>query len=328
MAGSPVAPRVGAQVTVKYGQLTPPSVSDSAILIADAKGWFAEQGIKLDVVAFDTAGNMTSPLGTNQIDAGGGSVGAGLFNAVARGVPISIVADKGTTSPGHGYLGLVVRKALMDSGQVKAVADLKGKRIALSANAIAPEVALSDLLRSGSLTMADVTIVPLAFPDMVVALTNGTIDAAEPIEPFLTDEVAKGAGALYQRADAYSPNSQNAVLLYSPAFTAKTDVATRFMTAYLKGARLYADAFDKKDPAARVDVVNILSAATSLKDPALYDQVAMPGLATDGKVNTESLQAQQQYYMQSGQQQTALDLGKLVNSTFAESAAAQLGPYR
>lgn len=325
-AASPVAS--GSEVVVKYGQLSPPSVSDSGILIADARGYFAEQGIRLEVVSFDTAGNMTSPLGTNQIDAGGGSVGAGLFNAVARGVPISIVADKGTTSSGHGYLGLVVRKVLMDSGEVKSVADLKGKRIALSSAAIAPEVALADLLRSGGLTMADVSIVPLAFPDMVVALTNGTIDAAEPIEPFLTDEVAKGAGAVFKRADEYSPDSQNAVLLFSPAFAAKTDVATRFMVAYLKGARLYADAFDKKDPAVRADVITILSARTSLKDPALYDRVAMPGLSPDGRVNSASLEAQQQYYMSSGQQQTALDLSKLVNSSFAESGVKTLGPYR
>ncbi|HEY0581902.1 MAG TPA: ABC transporter substrate-binding protein [Chloroflexota bacterium] len=315
-------------VTVKYGQLTPPSVSDSGVLIANAKGWFAEQGIKLDVVSFDTAGNMTSPLGTNQIDAGGGSVGAGLFNAVARGVPIVIVADKGTTSPGHGYLGLVVRKALVESGQVKTVADLKGKKIALSSTAIAPEVALADLLKTAGLTTADVDIVPLAFPDMVVALANGTIDAAEPIEPFLTDQVTKGAGVVFKRADEYSPNSQNAVLLYSPGFAANKDVATRFMVAYLKGARLYADAFDKKDTVARTEVIGLLSQLTSLKDPALYDKVAMPGLAPDGRVNAESLQQQQQYYLGTGQQQTALEVNKVVDASFAEAAAAQLGPYR
>jgi NitT/TauT family transport system substrate-binding protein len=315
-------------VVVKYGQLTPPSVSDSGVLIANAKGWFAEEGINLDLVPFDTAGNMTSPLSTNQIDAGGGSIGAGLFNAVARGVPIVIAADKGTTSAKHGYLGLVVRKALVDGGQFKSMADLKGKKIALSGPAIAPEVALSNLLSAEGMSMSDVDIVQMGFPDMVVAMTNGTIDAAEPIEPFLTDEVTKGAGVLYKRADEYSPDSQNAVVLFSPAFAANTDLATRFMVAYLKGTRLYADAFDKQDASARSDVVSILSQVTSLKDPALYNQVAMPGLAPDGHVNVESLQQQQQYYLSHGQQETQIDMSKVVNASFAASASAQLGPWK
>jgi NitT/TauT family transport system substrate-binding protein len=330
-SGAPTAPTSAQStqpVVVKYGQLTPPSVSDSGVLIANAKGWFAEEGLNLDVVPFDTAGNMTSPLSTNQIDAGGGSIGAGLFNAVARGVPIVIAADKGTTSTNHGYLGLVVRKALVDGGQFKSMADLKGKKIALSGPAIAPEVALANLLASEGMSMNDVETVQLAFPDMVVALTNGTIDAAEPIEPFLTDEVTKGAGVLYKRADEYSPDSQNAVVLFSPGFAANTDLATRFMVAYLKGTRLYADAFDKQDPSVRSDVISILSQVTSLKDPAVYNQVAMPGLSTDGRVNVDSLQQQQEYYMSRGQQQSAIDMSKVVNASFAESASAQLGPWK
>ncbi|MHB8618169.1 MAG: ABC transporter substrate-binding protein [Chloroflexota bacterium] len=321
------APASANLATIRYGELNP-SVSDSGMLIAEAKGWFAQEGIRIQNVPFDTAAKMIAPLGTNQLDAGGGAIGAGLFNAVARGVRITVVADKASTPPGHGYQGLVVRKDLVDSGRFKTVADLKGMKIALAATAIGPEISLADLLKEGGLTVKDVDIVPLPFADMVTALANKSIDAAQPLEPFLTDEVQKGVGVLYKRSDQYAPNQQIGAILFSPKLAKNRDLATRFMVAYLKGVRLYNDAFDKKEPQARQDVINILMKGTKMKNRALYDKMVMPGLNPNGAVNVADLKAQQKYYLAAGEQQKPVDIAKVVDLSFANAAAHKLGTYK
>src|SRR5881409_3647761 len=84
----PTATPASAPVTVKFGQVG--TISDAAIFIADAKGYFKEQGIALDLQTFQSAANMTTPLGTGELDAGGGAPSAGLFNAIGRGVNIRI----------------------------------------------------------------------------------------------------------------------------------------------------------------------------------------------------------------------------------------------
>jgi NitT/TauT family transport system substrate-binding protein len=132
---------------------------------------------------------------------------------------------------------------------------------------------------------------------------------------------------LFARTDKYQPNEQFAVLMYSPGFAKNDKLATGFMTAYLKGVRYYNDAFDKKDPKARQEVIDILAAKTTLKDKALYDKVVMPGLDPDGKVNVADLELQQQYYISAGEQQQPTDFKKLVNMSFADAAAKQLGAY-
>ncbi len=305
------------------------SVSDAGFFIANDKGYFRDQGIELEISRFDSAARMVAFLGTGQLDVGGGAPGAGLFNAMARDIPLKIVADKGHIAPGHGFEAIIVRKELWDKGAFKSVADFRGKRIALSARDIVPEVDLDTFLRTGGLTVNDVDVVTMAFGDMGVALGNGSIDAVQAIEPFVTQMVEKGIGVIWKRNDEVVPHQQVAVVLYSPKFASyKPGLARKFMLAYLRGVRDYNDAFIKKDPAAKKEVVQILVRNTAVKDPALYDKMVMPGLDPKGRVNLDALIVQQNWFLNKGSQKVRVDLSKAVDNQYVDWAVQQLGPYQ
>lgn len=310
-------------VTLKYGQIG--GVSDAAIFLADAKGFFTEEGITLQATPFQSAALMVTPLGTGELDAGGGAPSAGLFNAIDRGVKMRIVADKGSLSPGHGYEAVIVRKGLADT--VKSAKDMKGLKISIAARDIVPEYSLDAYLRTGGLTVKDVTIVTLAFPDMIAAIANAAVDVAVPIEPTATRILDAGTGVLITRTDVIVPNEQTAVILYSEKLAQNKDAAVRFMKAYLKGARFYADAFDKKDPAKRKEAVEILAKATKL-DVALFDKMVLPGIDPNGNVNAKSLDDAQQYFVAKGSQPKPIDMSKVVDLSFAQEAVKQLGTYK
>ncbi len=312
--------------TVRFGSLTP-SASDAGWLIARAKGYLAEQHITIDVTRFSNGSELVPPLGTNQLDVGGGAPNAGLFNAVARDVQLFIVADKGSTPPGYGFQAFVVRKDLVDGGKFKSPADLKGMKVALPQRGQSGEVSLVEILKQGGLTLADVDLTVLPFVDHAAAYANKNIDAGTYIEPFITDSVAKGLVSVWQRGDQYAPNQQVAAVQYAPAFAKKTDLASRFMLAYLKGVRLYNDAFAKKEPAARTEVIDILARETTLKEKSLYDKMGLPGLNPNGTVNVADLKHQQEYYLGAGLQKNTADIDKLVDNSFAAAAVKQLGVY-
>jgi NitT/TauT family transport system substrate-binding protein len=319
----PTASASPTPVTIKFGQVG--SVSDAAIFIADAKGYFKEQGITLESVPFTSAAQMVAPLGTNDLQAGGGAPSAGLYNAVDRGVQVRIVADKGSLTPGHGYEAVIVRKGLTDT--VKSAKDMKGLKISIAARDIVPEYSLDTYLKTGGLTIKDVEVVPLAFPDMIPAMANGAIDVAIPTEPTATRILDAGTGTLITRTDVVVPGEQTAVILFSEKFAQDKDAATRFMVAYLRGARFYTDAFDKKDPAKRTEAIDIISRATRL-DVTLINRVVMPGIDPNGKVNVESLDAAQKYFVAKGTQTKALDMSKIVDQSFAQEAVKRLGAYQ
>src|SRR5438477_1898383 len=216
--------------------------SDVGFFIADKKGYFREEGISVSFTEFDSGARMVAPLGTGQLDVGAGSVSAGLYNAVARGIDIKIVADKGSTPPGYGFQPLLVRKDLVDSGRYKTLKDLKGMKIAGSAPGSASTSTLNEALKQGGLKYADVERVFMGFPQHVLALQNKAVDAAMTTEPSATRAVQSGAAVRVMGDDQIYPNHQLAVVLYSGEFAARTDVARRFMRAYLKGVRDYNDA--------------------------------------------------------------------------------------
>src|SRR3990172_19940 len=111
--------------TVKVGTVL--HVSDAGIFIALEKGYFKEQGIETEMPRFRSAGDMMAPLGTGELHVVGGGINPGLYNAIARGIQIIAVADKGSLSPGRGYLSIVVRKDLLDNKKVTSIKDLKGR---------------------------------------------------------------------------------------------------------------------------------------------------------------------------------------------------------
>jgi NitT/TauT family transport system substrate-binding protein len=272
---------------------------------------------------------MVAPLGAGQLDVGAGSHSAGLNNAIARGVDIKLVADKGSALPGHGFQGLLFRKELVDSGRVRTPADLRGMKVGLSARGISVEVAMVTWLQRSGLSMNDVEPVEMGFPDQIPAMGNGSLDATISIEPFLTRIVDTGAGVVYQRTDELIPGYQVAEVFYSGQFMrAQPEIARRFMVAYLRGVRYYNDGFDGGDAAKRQETVAILTRNTTVKDPALYDRMVMPGLAADGRLNVASLAEDQDYFLAAGLQQQRIDINTLVDHSFADAAAQALGPYR
>jgi NitT/TauT family transport system substrate-binding protein len=273
---------------------------------------------------------MVAPLASNQLEVGGGAPSAGLYNALRSGVNVRIVADKGhsdPTPPGFPVSIYLVRKALVDQGVVQGIADLRGRRYAQPARGISPELDLVAFLREGGLTPQDLDTTIMGFPDMVPAFGNDNLDFVFSVEPFATILLNQGIVSLMKYDYEINPYHQVAVLLYSPDFS-QSDLAVKFMTAYLKGVRLYNDAFLKRESGARERTISALIEHTPVKNRALYDQMTLSALDPDGRMNLQSFDQQQDYFISTGTQQARVDLQGFIDLQHAEAAARQLGPYR
>ncbi len=325
---SQAAPAAAGSLTkVRYGDLK--ALGDCGIYIAVEQGFFKEQGLDVEITSFDSAANMVAPLGAGQLDAAGGAISAGLFNAFNRNIPMKIVADKGhsePTPPGFPVSVFLTRKALFDGGQVKSAADLKGHKFGWVAKGISTELDLAAFLKSGGLTVNDVDLTQMGFPDMVSAMASGGIDACAPPEPFVTNMLGKDIASAIGYDYQVNPRNQVAAILYGADF-AKGDAASRFMIAYVRAVRLYNDATLKKNAQAKQKFVDASVKYTTVKDPALYDRMAPQGLDPDGKLNVDSIRAQQDFFLNAGTQQARVNLDNYIDTHYAADAVKQLGPY-
>ena len=305
-----------------------PAMSTAGLFIAYEKGYFAEQGINLVMQQIPRAGAQMVPfLATGQLMVGCGNLNAGLYNAIANDIPLKVVADKGTVTPAHGYLALIIRKAHIDSGRYKVLKDLKGMTIALTARGVSQEIVVDKYLKKAGLTLDDVKFVNLSWADMNVALANGAIDATIQVEPLVAQAVEKGIAVRIMGDDEVYPNQQSAVIMYSPIFIEKQpELAKAFMIAYVKGMRDYNDAFEKN--MGKEDVIKILMKHTKVKDRETYNKVATVGLHHDGMLNVATMKQDAQWLYEKGYVKQQPDIENITDLSYVNYAVKQLGPYK
>ena len=308
------------------------TMSDVGYYVADAMGYFKDEGIEVTMTPFNSAAQMMAPLGIGDLDVGGGTVSAGFYNSIGRGINTKIVADQSSMKPGYGYSSLMVRKDLVDSGRYKTIADLKGMKVAIGAPGTGTASALNETLKTGGLKYSDVEVVYLGFPEHLPAFLNKGIDAALSNEPTMTLEIEQGAAVRIVGNDVTYPDQQTAVVFYSERFIKnRHDVAERFMRAYIRGVRLYNDAL--KDgrlagPSAN-QIIPILTKYTSTKDEAMFRRIIPSAVNPNGEVNLAGLKRDLAFFRELGLIESKdVSADGVVDGSFVKAAVGTLGPYK
>jgi NitT/TauT family transport system substrate-binding protein len=322
---APPIPRLKAPMTVKVG-FAAGSMSVAGVYVAIARGYYQEAGITNEFVALNSFNQLIGPIATGEVDIGSAGPSAALFNALERGVKIRLVADQNTVFPGHASIAMMVRKDLVDSGQVKSVADLKGRTFALAARRATMELDLLKALRQAGLTINDIKLVVMPFPQINAALAGKTIDAGWQLEPLVAAAVARNIAVRFKGLDEITPNRQNGIFVYSEKFAANQEAARAWMVAYVRGLRDYNDAVHKNRD--REFVIQTLMKFTSVKDRAPYDRIVLPGLHPDGELNVDSIREAYNEFKAAGDIKGEVNLDAVIDPSFVRHAVDVLGPYR
>lgn len=302
------------------------AASGAGFYIAKEKGYFADYNIEVEFAQFGNSDEMLPALASGDVDIAGGVSTASFFNAIAQGIDVKIIADKGHNVPGKSYFSFVIGNQMKDV--IKDYKDFKGKKIAVSSKNSIDEYIYWEMLKHAGLTKDDVEFVLLGdFGSMLGAIENGSVDAALQIEPLIAQGIENGFHIRFGDTTDYAPESQIAMVLGSPQFMNKEkNVSLRFMAAYLKGVRDYNDAFIKGE--GKAEIIDIMTKHTSLKDPALWEKVYVTGLDPDGKMFLDDVLKQYDAYKENGAISGEVDFDKAVDTSITEKAVEILGEYK
>jgi len=270
--------------TVHVGTVN--QASDAGLYVAIEKGYFAELGLKVELVTFTSAATMIAPLGSGELDVGGGAVSAGLWNADLRKVGIRAVADKGSTRAGWSYFSMVAKK----DGPIQRCEDLKGKNISNASLSNGVLHAIDLWLAKCGLSLKDVEVKTLGYPEVVPALINGGIAAGHLGEPLVSANLANGTIRVLARQDEMRPVDQVALLYFSEKFRAEREAARRFMVAYVRGIQDYLAAYAKGAPPADW-FIDAMMKHIRVKDRAVFASVTPAGLDQWGRMDLAAMRS-------------------------------------
>ncbi|MBX5491565.1 MAG: ABC transporter substrate-binding protein [Chloroflexi bacterium] len=289
LASAATAQQPRARVTI--GLL--PVIPSATIFVPRDKGYFAEEGVEVDWEMAQATSEALTQAAAGHLDLAQATVGAAVLNAFSSGLDLRIVAGMhGMPPEGPGGDPIVVRKDLYDSGAVRDPAGLRGRKVAFNAPGLFVEYGVDAAMRTVGLTIDDVEIQTIPFPDIPAAFNNGIIDAAFLPEPFATQTMERGLTV--QIIPDLLRGAQVTVLIAGRAFLQDRATAEAFMRGYLRGLRdLQRDGWGSPEHAAIIERYTRVPAATIQR---ILPQYADP----DGRINWDSLMDQQRFYLARG----------------------------
>lgn len=325
------APSTQSGATTEQGHLTKIKMgmgqgllSDAGVYIGIEQGYFREQGLELDIRRFGSGADQVALLSSGELDMQLGGISLPLYQAIERGGGMKVVADKGSTpGPEWDYIALAVRTDLIESGRVSRLEDLRGLTVTASGIGNSTEVGLKAGLARAGIRLDEETYIALTYGELAGAFSSYSIDAAMTGEPFVSQLENQGLAVRFMgNSELQGRGQQLGAVTYSRQFAVNTDLARRWMIAYVKGLRDYNDAFGPMQKN-RGQIIDMLIKHTSVKERGLYEQMRPAGLHPDGRLDLDYIRFEMNNYGVADR----LQLSQVVDASFLDYALAQLGPY-
>lgn len=220
-------PRSNEVSRVRVGYL--PSIAAAQMYIAVLNGYFEDEGLDVEIVEIYSAPEVIQALQARAIDIGFGVLPSVVL-AREKGVTVRSLVGSTTDSKFTKEHRIIVST----DSPVKSVDDLKGGSIALVAEPTSDGLSLFDFLKARGIDRSDLRFIKTPHPEMIVAVSSGSVDAAAAIEPFITMGLQAGQ---IRVLDYYYPDARTEVgtyIIHEDWQLSNVDVATRFTRAILR----------------------------------------------------------------------------------------------
>jgi NitT/TauT family transport system substrate-binding protein len=310
-------------MTVRVGMI--PSLAGAPLLVGGDLGLFERNGVQLEITPFtDTAAAMTQVV-AGHLDAGHITIGAASLNAFSRGTDLTIL-----NAGALGSSPLIVRKELVEDGNFRSLADLRGRRVAINTKGVLHEYVLYKVLQAGGLTFDDVEVPLLPWPEQIIAMGNKVIEAGIVVEPLASQAVERGVAIIYQPPDAatrgepwFAPGLQGAYMMANRRWAeANPTAATALAKSYVETARRIQGRRIFDDDAALAAIerwTKVTPEAVRRSTPSYF--------ALNGQVHVETLMDNQRYFIESGSTsyREPLPIERLHDARYIKAALAEIG---
>jgi NitT/TauT family transport system substrate-binding protein len=223
-----VSARAEGDDSLKIGYL--PATGHGKIFVAQERGYFAEEGLKVELVEFINSADGIAAIRSGKIDVGG-------FGTVAPLLQISTGADLRVIGGLMGEDASIITTP-EKAESLKKVADLKGKKVATIRLATGDVILRAAVHDAGLSWKDDLEIFELKGPGAVIeAVKNGQVDAGVVWGPHDASAINQGLKVVIVSADLYPGHPCCRLTVDGEQYQKRAADWKRFLRAVLKAER-------------------------------------------------------------------------------------------
>ncbi|MDI3522496.1 MAG: NitT/TauT family transport system substrate-binding protein [Bacillota bacterium] len=198
------------------------------LFLAKDKGFFTKHGLDVKLTVVQGLAERKQALAGNQVQ-GMATAQDVQVTLAAAGLPIKVVWALDESAGGDGILA---------KDDIKSVADLKGKTVALEVGSTSHLFLLTALQQAG-LSDQDVKIAQMSAADAGAAFVSGKVDAAVTWEPWLSKAVAQKKGHVLLSSQDLPGIIVDSVSLRSDFVAAHPEAVQGFVAALAEAMDYY-----------------------------------------------------------------------------------------
>ena len=308
---------------IKVGILS--LVSHSPSIIAEGKGYFAEQGLEVEFVPFQAAQPMAVAIASGDVDFGMTAMTAGLISLAEKGA-VKIIGGALQETPEIDGQKILVSKAAHEAG-VKTPGDLAGKRYGITTAGSSFHYMAHKIADKEGFERSALELVPLnAVPVVIASLKSGQIDAWS-IVPNIAAGLTK-SGEVFEigKVSDYIDGYQVTTVFTSADNVANNrELVEKYLAALSKGVADYNAAFVDKTMSDEdsTEVVGMIhkyvysDRPIDAADPAI--RAGAMRINEDAKLNVSSIEDQLEWFKSENLVPAEASMDKLVDTSFVET---------
>jgi NitT/TauT family transport system substrate-binding protein len=210
--------------------------------IAQEKGYFASEGLDVEIVYFDAAQPISVATASGDIDFGAVGLTGGFYSLGGQGA-LRIIAGFFSEAPGFRLITYLASNRAYSAG-LTSLKDLSGHSVAVTQIGSAIHYALGLAAEKYGVDLASVHIMPLqANANIASAIVGGQVDAALLNSFYAGPIVQRGDAKLLGVVGDETPWQMGAVFTATKTANERHDTVERFLKGYRRGAQDYFDAF-------------------------------------------------------------------------------------
>jgi NitT/TauT family transport system substrate-binding protein len=293
--------------------------SNSAMFVAMEKGYFAAEGLEVDLVSVENPAAMAAAVASGDVDFSSTGNTAATYALAGQGI-LRLIAAQAQEAPTFRNNVWVASRQAYDAG-LKTFADLPGHTYATTSFGSPGQYVLSLMARKMGFDASTLQVKAMqSSPNSAAALASGQVDCAAIPMTFVAKEVERGSIKVIGWVGDETPWQVGAVFTSSKIADERRDLVEHFLRAYRKGARDYHGAFTapngtRQDQATAPEILAIL--AKYLGQPLEQVSLSIPYIDAQAALDRKDILNQVAWYKSQNMLKDNVDASRIIDLRYA-----------
>ncbi|HEY3919715.1 MAG TPA: ABC transporter substrate-binding protein [Stellaceae bacterium] len=297
------------------------SLASIALVVANAKGYFKEQGLDATLVPFDAAQPIAIAATSGDVDFGSTGL-TDAFCVLANQGALKIIGGDTNEQPGFHSLGFLASNQAYAAG-VRSVGDFTGHSVGIPQFGTVFHYALGRTLEHRGIGLKDVRVIALqSNANVASALTGGQIDASIMSSANLFEVVDRGgAKSIGWLEDEVKGAQTSGTFTTAKIANNRPDTVRHFLAAFRTAAQAWDSAFvdaqgNRADQPSAPAMIALAAKALNQSPEVIKESVTYVG--PEASVHVADIQVMLDWFESHGMQKSHIDAMSLIDTRYAK----------